>query len=162
MAEILGHVCQLAQDQYGNYVVQHVLEHGQWDEKMEIVAKLAGQIVEMSQHKFASNVVERCLQHGGQQGRQMIVNEMLGQTEEADSLQAMMKDQYANYVVQKVRAVFRRRLRNGSTFQTFSNALETCKFAGLFPCRRFVFFTGPPVPVTERMAHNTPETRPTL
>jgi pumilio RNA-binding family len=60
------------------------------------------QIVEMSQHKFASNVVERCLQHGGQQGRQMIINEMLGQTEEADSLQAMMKDQYANYVVQKV------------------------------------------------------------
>jgi pumilio RNA-binding family len=45
MAEILRHTCRLAQDQYGNYVVQHVLEHGKWDEKMEIVAKLAGQVL---------------------------------------------------------------------------------------------------------------------
>jgi pumilio RNA-binding family len=56
-----------------------------------------------SQHKFASNVVERCLQFGGPEGRQLIINKMLGSTAEADALQAMMKDQYANYVVQKVR-----------------------------------------------------------
>ena len=55
-----------------------------------------------SQHKFASNVVERCLQFGGPEGRQLIINKMLGSTAEADALQAMMKDQYANYVVQKV------------------------------------------------------------
>ena len=28
MAEILASTCQLAEDQYGNYVMQHVLEHG--------------------------------------------------------------------------------------------------------------------------------------
>jgi hypothetical protein len=53
MDEILRATTTLAQDQYGNYVVQHVLEHGKPAEKKEIITKLAGQIVAMSQHKFA-------------------------------------------------------------------------------------------------------------
>ncbi|XP_043713852.1 pumilio homolog 1-like [Telopea speciosissima] len=102
MVEILQSVCMLAQDQYGNYVVQHVLEHGKPNERTAIIKKLAGQIVQMSQQKFASNVVEKCLTFGGPAERQILVNEMLGSTDENEPLQAMMKDQFANYVVQKV------------------------------------------------------------
>ncbi|KAJ6850913.1 pumilio-like protein 1-like [Iris pallida] len=102
MDEILPSVCMLAQDQYGNYVVQHVLEHGKPHERTIIIKKLAGQIVQMSQQKFASNVVEKCLTFGGPIERQILVNEMLGSTDENEPLQAMMKDQFANYVVQKV------------------------------------------------------------
>ncbi|KAH7293185.1 hypothetical protein KP509_28G015200 [Ceratopteris richardii] len=102
MDDIMRSACSLAQDQYGNYVVQHVLEHGKPHEKSDIMTKLAGQIVQMSQHKFASNVVEKCLEFGGPNERQILINEMLGDTEENEPLQAMMKDQYANYVVQKV------------------------------------------------------------
>ncbi|KAK9168383.1 hypothetical protein Syun_000523 [Stephania yunnanensis] len=102
MDEILLSVCKLAKDQYGNYVVQHVLEHGKPYERSAIIKKLAGQIVEMSQQKFASNVVEKCLTFGGASERQILVNEMLGTTDENEPLQAMMKDQFANYVVQKV------------------------------------------------------------
>ncbi|KAJ7538178.1 hypothetical protein O6H91_11G037200 [Diphasiastrum complanatum] len=102
MEEILRATCNLAQDQYGNYVVQHVLEHGRPHERSEIITKLAGQIVQMSQHKFASNVVEKCLEFGGPAERQILINEMLGHTDENEPLQAMMKDQFANYVVQKV------------------------------------------------------------
>eukprot|EP01018_Ginkgo_biloba_P027317 Gb_23280 [translate_table: standard] len=102
MDEILQSACNLAQDQYGNYVAQHVLEHGKPHERSEIISKLAGQIVQMSQHKFASNVVEKCLEYGDPMERQMLIDEMLGQTEENENLQAMMKDQFANYVVQKV------------------------------------------------------------
>lgn len=102
MEDILCSACNLAQDQYGNYVVQHVLEHGKPHEKSEIMTKLAGQIVQMSQHKFASNVVEKCLEFGGPNERQILISEMLGLTDENEPLQAMMKDQYANYVVQKV------------------------------------------------------------
>ncbi|CAO1946554.1 unnamed protein product [Urochloa humidicola] len=43
--EILQSVCILAQDQYGNYVVQHVLEHGKPHERSIIIEKLAGQII---------------------------------------------------------------------------------------------------------------------
>ncbi|XP_027345775.1 pumilio homolog 2-like [Abrus precatorius] len=102
MDEILGAVSMLAQDQYGNYVVQHVLEHGKPHERSSIIKELAGKIVQMSQQKFASNVVEKCLTFGGPSERQLLVNEMLGSTDENEPLQAMMKDQFANYVVQKV------------------------------------------------------------
>ncbi|KAL0918068.1 hypothetical protein M5K25_010056 [Dendrobium thyrsiflorum] len=102
MDEILQCVCLLAQDQYGNYVVQHVLEHGKPHERSAIIEKLTGQIVHMSQQKFASNVVEKCLTFAGPEERQLLVNEMLGTTEDNEPLQAMMKDQFANYVVQKV------------------------------------------------------------
>ncbi|XP_027104391.2 pumilio homolog 1-like isoform X1 [Coffea arabica] len=102
MDEILQSVCMLAQDQYGNYVVQHVLEHGKPEERTSIITKLIGQIVQMSQQKFASNVVEKCLTFGTAEERQTLVNEMLGSTDENEPLQVMMKDQFANYVVQKV------------------------------------------------------------
>ncbi|KAL1545129.1 pumilio 2-like [Salvia divinorum] len=102
MEEIMGSVSMLAQDQYGNYVVQHVLEHGKPHERTSIIQELAGKIVQMSQQKFASNVVEKCLTFGDPSERQLLVTEMLGTTDENEPLQAMMKDQFANYVVQKV------------------------------------------------------------
>ncbi|XP_010535467.1 PREDICTED: pumilio homolog 2-like [Tarenaya hassleriana] len=102
MDEILSSVSMLAQDQYGNYVVQHVLEHGKPHERSIIIKELAGKIVQMSQQKFASNVVEKCLTFGDASERLLLVNEMLGTTDENEPLQAMMKDQFGNYVVQKV------------------------------------------------------------
>ncbi|XP_016471291.2 pumilio homolog 4 [Nicotiana tabacum] len=102
MNEILRAVCTLVLDQYGNYVVQHVLQHGKPHERSTIITKLTGQIVRMSQHKFASNVVEKCLVFASPEERQILVNEMLGLTDENEPLQAMMKDPFGNYVVQKV------------------------------------------------------------
>ncbi|GAB2288651.1 hypothetical protein Dimus_022974 [Dionaea muscipula] len=102
MDEIMQSICMLAQDQYGNYVVQHVLEHGKPHERSAIISKLTGRIVHMSQQKFASNVIEKCLTFGDPVERRTMVNEMLGSTEDNDPLQVMMKDQFANYVVQKV------------------------------------------------------------
>lgn len=102
MEEIMNSVCTLAQDQYGNYVIQHVLQHGKPHERSAVISKLAGQIIKMSQQKFASNVVEKCLTFGGPEERQLLVNEMLGSTDENEPLQAMMKDPFGNYVVQKV------------------------------------------------------------
>ncbi|KAH8505200.1 hypothetical protein H0E87_012448 [Populus deltoides] len=100
--EILESVCILAQDQYGNYVTQHVLERGKSRERCQIISKLSGHIVTLSQHKFASNVVEKCLEYGGATEREIIIQEILGQNEGNDNLLIMMKDQYANYVVQKI------------------------------------------------------------
>ncbi|XP_052167867.1 pumilio homolog 5-like [Oryza glaberrima] len=100
--EILQSACILAQDQYGNYVVQHVLEKGNEHERGQIITKLAGQVVPMSQNKFASNVIERCFEHGGSAERELLVKEILKQTEGNNYLLVIMKDQYANYVVQKM------------------------------------------------------------
>ncbi|KAJ4830492.1 hypothetical protein Tsubulata_012814 [Turnera subulata] len=100
--EILESVCDLAQDQYGNYVTQHVLERGKAEERYQIISKLSGHVVQLSQHKFASNVVEKCLEYGGSAERELIIEEILGQDEGNDNLLIMMKDQFANYVVQKI------------------------------------------------------------
>ncbi|KAL5141103.1 Pumilio 5 [Glycine soja] len=100
--EILESVCALAQDQYGNYVTQHVLERGKPQERSQIINKLSGHIVQLSQHKFASNVVEKCLEYGDTTERELLVAEIFGHDEKCDNLLTMMKDQFANYVVQKV------------------------------------------------------------
>ncbi|VFQ80389.1 unnamed protein product [Cuscuta campestris] len=102
MHEILQSVCMLAQDQYGNYVVQHVLVHGRPDQRSVIIDKMMGNLFQMSQQKYASNVVEKCLTYGTPEERQLLVNEILGSSDKNDPLQVLMKDQFANYVVQKV------------------------------------------------------------
>ncbi|KAK4772512.1 hypothetical protein SAY86_014287 [Trapa natans] len=109
--EILGSACLLAEDQYGNYVTQHVLERGNAQERSKIISKLSGKIVQMSQHKYASNVVEKCLEYGDAAEREIIIEEIIRQTEENDSLLLMMKDQFANYVVQKILEVSNERHR---------------------------------------------------
>ncbi|XP_044496932.1 pumilio homolog 5 isoform X2 [Mangifera indica] len=100
--EILESARILAQDQYGNYVTQHVLERGKSNERSQIISKLAGKIVQLSQHKYASNVVEKCLEYGDAAERELLIEEIIGQSEENDNLLIMMKDQFANYVVQKI------------------------------------------------------------
>ncbi|XP_020082233.1 pumilio homolog 2-like [Ananas comosus] len=102
MREILKSVCLLANHQYGNYVVQYVLENGNRDVQSFIIRKLAGQIVEMSKEKFASNVIEKCLLCSGPEDRQILINVILGTTDANEPLKEMMTDQFGNYVVQKV------------------------------------------------------------
>ncbi|CAI9114580.1 OLC1v1015334C2 [Oldenlandia corymbosa var. corymbosa] len=100
--EILESAYVLAQDQYGNYVTQHVLERGKPFERSQIISKLMGNIILLSQHKYASNVIEKCLEYGGATDRENLIDEILAQPEESDNLLTMMKDQFANYVVQKI------------------------------------------------------------
>ncbi|XP_039020763.1 pumilio homolog 5-like [Hibiscus syriacus] len=109
--EILDAAYDLSQDQYGNYVTQHVLDRGKPHESGHIISKLTGKIVQMSQHKYAPNVVEKCLEYGDTAERECLVEEIIGQSDENDSLLTMMKDQYANYVVQKVLEVSNDRQR---------------------------------------------------
>ncbi|KAF7843114.1 pumilio-like protein 5 isoform X1 [Senna tora] len=100
--EILESAYVLAQDQYGNYVTQHVLKRGKQHEKSQLIRKLTGKIVQLSQHKYASNVIEKCLEHGDAIEREALIAEIIGQPIEGDTLLTMMKDQFANYVIQKV------------------------------------------------------------
>ncbi|XP_051131798.1 pumilio homolog 6, chloroplastic [Andrographis paniculata] len=100
--EILESVLTLAQDQYGNYVTQHVLARGKARERSEIIEKFSGSIAQLSQHKFASNVVEKCLEHSDAVTKEKLINEISGLGDGNDNLLVLMKDQYANYVVQKI------------------------------------------------------------
>ncbi|CAG0915107.1 unnamed protein product [Notodromas monacha] len=121
LEELHLHTEQLIQDQYGNYVIQHILEHGKAEDKSKIVAVVHGKILSLSQHKFASNVVEKCIQYATLAERAQLIDEVCmlngsaaaglmsdSSTTDPSSaavscpLQLMMKDQFANYVVQKM------------------------------------------------------------
>jgi len=99
LEELHQHTEVLVKDQYGNYVIQHILEHGRTENKNQIVLELRGKILSLSQHKFASNVIEKCVRHASNESRTCLIEEVC---QEPDALFIMMKDQYANYVVQKM------------------------------------------------------------
>ncbi|GES87106.1 ARM repeat-containing protein [Rhizophagus clarus] len=103
LEELHRYTQNLVQDQYGNYVIQHVLERGKAADKSMVVAKVRGNVLQMSKHKFASNVVEKCVAYGSKRDRQLLIEEVIMTKPDGTSpLISMMKDQYANYVVQKM------------------------------------------------------------
>ena len=96
------HTDTLIQDQYGNYVVQHVLDHGAIKDKLRIVSSVKGKVSRLSRHKYASNVVEKCVINATDGERDSLVREVCG---DSSSLGLMASDQYANYVIQKMMEV---------------------------------------------------------
>lgn len=110
LAELSKFTYFLIQDQYGNYVIQHIIENGSPKDKTHVIETVSGSVVEFSKHKFASNVVEKCVVNATVDQRITILEEVLqGNSEDNDdpvddqsSLGLMMKDQFANYVVQKL------------------------------------------------------------
>ena len=65
---------------------------------------MRGKVLHLSQHKFASNVVEKCVQNANRAERAFLIEEVCTANSDSPSspLHTMMKDQYANYVVQKM------------------------------------------------------------
>ena len=64
-----------------------------------LVAGVRGKVLHLSQHKFASNVVEKCVSNASCEERSRLIAEVC---QEDTFLGAMIKDQYGNYVVQKM------------------------------------------------------------
>lgn len=109
LQELNRFIFYLIQDQYGNYVMQHILERGNPKDREEILKIVLGSVVVFSKHKFASNVIEKCIKFGSLQQRKRILHEVMidnesldGEVSDTSPLALMMKDQYANYVIQKL------------------------------------------------------------
>ena len=103
MKEIETASLALMQDQYGNYVIQWMIEKGERTQRERLVNRVRGNVLRFSQHKYASNVVECCLQHGTTSQRHDLVKEILNKDEAGIApLELMIKDPFANYVVQRI------------------------------------------------------------
>ncbi|RHY29176.1 hypothetical protein DYB32_005366 [Aphanomyces invadans] len=93
----------LVNDQYGNYVIQHVLQHGPPSQRTALINRIYPDIIRFSYHKFSSNVIEKCLSYASVKQLRVIMHHILNSSDNGECpLQIMMKDQYANYVVQKL------------------------------------------------------------
>lgn len=105
---IQKHLRTLMDDQYGNYVIQHVLQFGRKSDRdivLEIIVENG--ILELSRQKFASNVIEKLLKYGNSNHRNTVIREMLKHAEDKTLEEGqctvvllMVRDAYANYVVQ--------------------------------------------------------------
>lgn len=99
--ELLAAVGTMLTDQFGNYVIQHVMERGIARQRRAVVLATRGRVQELSCHKFASNVMEKCVQHCAPDDRNTAIVAELLQAGGAP-LFALVGDQYGNYVVQKL------------------------------------------------------------
>ncbi|PWY80961.1 mRNA binding protein Pumilio 2 [Aspergillus sclerotioniger CBS 115572] len=104
---ILGelHACtpKLITDQFGNYVIQHVIENGEEKDRSRMIVIVMSQLLTYSKHKFASNVVEKSLEYGEESESRQMISMLTGINDRGESpLLGLMRDQYGNYVIQKV------------------------------------------------------------
>eukprot|EP00250_Pteridium_aquilinum_P006658 c16529_g1_i1 orf=341-2908(-) len=96
VAEIATNALALSQDQYGNYVVQYILELGLPWASAEVISRLEGSFPHLAMQKFSSNVVEKCLKVASEENKAIIVKELVS----SSVLGQLLQDPYANYVIQ--------------------------------------------------------------
>ena len=87
------HTNELVQDQYGNYVIQHIIERGHASDRGAIIDKIRGNLLTLSKHKFASNVVEKCITFGSASEKTDLMNEALTPKADGYFLSSLCQDE---------------------------------------------------------------------
>lgn len=96
IAQITQNAYDLVQDPFGNYVLQYIVDLNEAIYTEPLCYTFQKNVPSLSKHKFSSNVVEKCLRHAEPKIAGMMVEEMLRENE----LERMLRDSFANYVVQ--------------------------------------------------------------
>lgn len=93
---------KLVTDNWGNYVVQAVIRQGGEEARAKVIRLCLDQFAMFSKQKVASNVMEHCIEYGTEEDRLEMYRLITRQAEDGSNLlQAMWKDNFANYVVRK-------------------------------------------------------------
>ncbi|TEB35914.1 ARM repeat-containing protein [Coprinellus micaceus] len=103
LTEFMEYAFDMITDQFGNYVIQYLLESGRPSERNYIVSLMRGNIVPFSLHKHASNVCERAFIYTPEKIRQDLIDELLvlDHNHFPRGIHALVHDQYGNYVLQR-------------------------------------------------------------
>ena len=104
VVEVLNNAADLATNQYGNYVVQNILEAGKPEHIAALINAFKGHFYQFSNHKFASNVIEKCIRGATKEQRDIIFAEILGTKGNYQNyrISKMAGDQFGNYVMQRI------------------------------------------------------------
>ena len=94
----------VARGQWGNWVIQHILEHAEKSEDRETAFQIVVEEgAQLSMDQFASKVVEKALRIGGEQFMSKFIKRISRNTSSHRPRVALIdiaSDQYGNYVVQ--------------------------------------------------------------
>jgi hypothetical protein len=96
ISQITANAFHLVQDPFGNYVLQYIVDLQEECFTNPLCHAFQGHIPSLSKQKFSSNVIEKCIRGAEASVTRMMIDEMLN----ANELERMLKDSYANYVVQ--------------------------------------------------------------
>ena len=96
-AEIFANALLLAQDKYGNYVVQCTLDLQIPSAATTLTLQFEGSYAHMSMQRYSSHVVEKCLEVFDDEHRDKIIHELLSDPH----FDQLLQDPQANYVIQK-------------------------------------------------------------
>ncbi|TYH86035.1 hypothetical protein ES332_D01G013500v1 [Gossypium tomentosum] len=116
--EISSNGLLLAQDAYGNYVVQFILELKIPSATSTLISQFEGNYVHLSSQKFSSHVVEKCLMVLNDESRSKLIHELLSTAH----FERLLQDPHANYVVQTAL-----RVSEGSLHNSLVEAIESHK-----------------------------------
>ncbi|KAL0211810.1 hypothetical protein RCL1_005436 [Eukaryota sp. TZLM3-RCL] len=116
----------LVNDQYGNYVCQHIIQF-EPEASDRLFDSLRGTFVELARQKFSSNVVEQMCRYLSKKHVEVIAREFL---KDDEVLPTLMRDPFGNFVIQKV--------VNAADARTRRDVVEAAKRHVLGP-QRFKF-----------------------
>jgi len=110
VSEIIDQTEDLAKDEYGNYVIQSIAERVDTPHRPLVLQTICEKILDLSTDKYASNVCEKALVYSTDEDRHMLMMTILGMPMDGSNaavsadppLFTMMRDRYANYIVQKM------------------------------------------------------------
>lgn len=119
MAELNECGTSLMLDQFGNYVTQAIFKKGAPKDRANVLRMVGENLMDFSRQKYASNVVENCYRWATEEEKRSIMTRVLQPTHGESNLLVMIKDQYANYVVQTLLDCSK-----GAMFDTIANAVR--------------------------------------
>lgn len=99
---IVSNALELAQDAFGNYVLQQIMDTAQPETLKQLSLRLKGSLSKLSVQKFSSIVVEKTIEMCVE-NREDIIKELTA----PGKIKRLLQDPYANYVIQKILSVTR-------------------------------------------------------
>ncbi|KAG8048717.1 hypothetical protein GUJ93_ZPchr0009g1319 [Zizania palustris] len=95
VAAIASNGFELAQDAFGNYVVQFVMDMKIPAANASLTKQFQGRYIHLSMQKFSSNVVEKCLKVFKESDKASIILELLA----VPHFEQLLQHPFANYVI---------------------------------------------------------------
>ncbi|ORZ16322.1 armadillo-type protein [Absidia repens] len=104
--EVLDNMFTIARGQWGNWVIQHILEHAEYSKDRELAFEMVlHRGIQLSMDQFASKVVEKALSIGGPCYMSKFIHHISTSSRSQRPRIALIDiagDQYGNYVIQWV------------------------------------------------------------
>jgi len=103
LEECYDRCLDLTKDQYGNYVISHIIELGDYKDKAVVIRALKKHALQLATHKYGSNVLEKCIKYSQDELKAELLDEIINKASvDGDSnysLMQLIRNNFGNFVV---------------------------------------------------------------